>query len=66
MLDPHCQGTYTSTWKVQVVLHNINNLGPSSSVSLMLLTFKLLPLTRLSRSDDVAALQLDRCQYMPG
>ena len=59
---------YTSTWNVQVVLQYIDNLGPSSSLSLRLLTFKLvmlLSLTRPSRSADLVALQLDRRRYMP-
>ena len=59
---------YTSTWNVQVVLRYIDNLGPSSSLSLKLLTFKLvtlLSLTRPSYSADLVALQLDRRQYIP-
>jgi len=52
---------------VQVVLQHMDNLGPTSTLSLKLLTFKLamLSLTRLSRLAELAALQLDRCQYKP-
>ena len=59
---------YTSTWNVQIVLQYIDNLGPSSTLLLKLLTFKLvmlLSLTRPSRSADLTALQLDRRRYMP-
>ena len=59
---------YAATWDVQVVLQCIEGLGPSCSLSLKLLTFKLamlMALTRPSRSADLAALQLDRCRYKP-
>ena len=48
---------------VQVVLQHMDNLGPTSTLSLKLLTFKLakLSLTRLFRLAELAALQLDRC-----
>ena len=59
---------YTSTWDVEVVLHYFEGLGPSSSLSLKLLTFKLvmlMVLTRPSRSADLASLQLDRRRFKP-
>ena len=46
----------------------MDNLGPTSTLLLKPLTFKLvmlLSLTRPSRSADLAALQLDRRQYKP-
>ena len=59
---------YTSTWDVQVVLRYIEDLGPSASLSLKLLTLKLvmlMALTRPSCSADLASLQLDRRHYKP-
>ena len=59
---------YNSIWDVQVVLQYIDQMGASSSLSLKLLTFKLVmlfSLTRPSRSADLAALQLDRRRYKP-
>jgi len=59
---------YTATWDVQVVLQYLEGLRPSTSLSLKLLTFKLvmlLALTRPSRSADLASLCLDRRQYKP-
>ena len=59
---------YAATWNVQVVLQYIEGLGPSGSLSLKLLTFKLvmlMALTRPSRSADLASLQLDRRRYKP-
>ena len=59
---------YTCTWDVQVVLRYFESLGPSTSLSLKLLTFKLvmlMALTRPSRSADLASLQLDRQHYKP-
>ena len=49
---------YTCTWDVQVVLHYFESLGPSMSLSLKLLTFKLvmlMALTRPSCSADLAS-----------
>ena len=54
---------YTCTWDVQVVLRYFESLGPSMSLSLKLLTFKLvmlMALTRPSHLADLASLQLDR------
>ena len=59
---------YTSTWSVETVLHYLESIGPSTSLSLKLLTFKLtmlLALTRPSRSADLASLQLDHRQFNP-
>lgn len=59
---------YTSMRVLQVVLCYIEDLGPSASLSLKLLTFKLvmlMALTRPSCSADLASLQLDRCHYKP-
>jgi len=59
---------YTTTWNVQVVLQYLDGLGPSASLSLKHLTFKLvmlLGLTRPSRSADLASLQLDRRRFKP-
>ena len=59
---------YTSTWNVQVVLQYLEGLGPSNTLPLKQLTFKLtmlMCLTRPSRSADLASLQLDRRQYKP-
>jgi len=59
---------YTGTWNVQVVLDHILLQGDTASLSLKLLTFKLvmlMSLARPSRSADLAALQLDDCQFKP-
>ena len=64
----HSRPRYTSTWNVQVVVQYLDGLGPSDSLSLKQLTFKLvmlLGLTRPSRSADLASLQLDRRRYKP-
>ena len=50
------------------MLRYFETLGPSSSLSLKLLTFKLvmlMALTRPSRSANLASLQLDRRRYKP-
>ena len=50
------------------MLHYFEGLGPSSSLSLKLLTFKLvmlMALTRPSCSADLASLQLDRQHFKP-
>ena len=52
---------YTCTWDVQVVLRYFESLGPSTSLSLKLLTFKLVMLMALTRPSclaDLASLQL--------
>ena len=57
---------YTATWDVGIVLQYLESIGPTTSLSLKLLTFKLvmlLALTRPSRSADLASLQLDRHQF---
>jgi len=59
---------YTATWDVQIVLQYLEGLGPSTTLSLKLLTYKLvmlLALTRPSRSADLASLYLNRRQYKP-
>ena len=59
---------YTATWDVQVVLRYFEGLGPTSSLPLKPLTFKLvmlMALTRPSRSADLATLQVDRRHYKP-
>ena len=53
---------------VQVVLQYLEGLGPSTSLSLKLLTYKLvmlLALTRPSHPADLASLHLTRRQYKP-
>ena len=59
---------YTATWDVRVVLRYLESVGPTTSLPLKLLTFKLvmlLALTRPSRSADLASLQLDHRQFRP-
>ena len=59
---------YTATWKVQTVLQYLESIGPTSSLALKPLTFKLtmlLALTRPSRTVDMASLQLDYQQFCP-
>ena len=59
---------YIGTWNVQVILGHILLWGDTASVSLKLLTVKLvmvMSLARPSRSADLAALQLDNCQFKP-
>lgn len=59
---------YTGTWDVQIVLDNILQWGDTNSLSLKLLTFKLvmlMSLARPSRSSDLASLCIDNYHYMP-
>ena len=59
---------YARTWNVQVVLDHILLWSDTASLSLKLLTFKLvmlMSLAALSHSADLAALQLDNCQFKP-
>ena len=59
---------YTTTWNVQVVLDSILQWGDTTSLSLKLLTYKLvmlMALTRPSRSADLAALSVSKCQFKP-
>jgi len=59
---------YTATWDVQTVLRYLENMGPSSSLSLKYLSFKLtmlLALTRPSHSADLASLQLSHRRFSP-
>jgi len=59
---------YTTTWDVQVVLDCISGWGDTHSLSLKLLTYKLvmlMALARPSRSADLASLVLSRCQFKP-
>ena len=55
---------YTVTWNVQTVLEYIEGMGSTASLSLKQLSHKLcmlLALTTLSRSADLASLQIDKC-----
>ena len=59
---------YTATWNVQTVLQYLEGMGPTPTLSLKFLTFKLvmlLALTRPSRSADLVSLQLDCRQFRP-
>ena len=59
---------YTTTWNVQVVLDCISQWGDTRSLSLKLLTYKLvmlMALTRPSRSADLASLTISKCQFKP-
>ena len=59
---------YSATWDVQVVLDCILQWGDTDSLSLKLLTFKLvmlMSLARPSRSADLASLCIKNCQYKP-
>ena len=59
---------YTDTWNVQVVLDCILQWGDTTSLSLKLLTYKLvmlMSLVRPSRSADLASLCIDHCHYKP-
>ena len=59
---------YTATCTSQTVLCYLENIGPSSSLSLKYLSFKLtmlLALTRPSRSADLASLQLSHRRFSP-
>ena len=59
---------YSSTWNVDTVLRYLKSLGPTSSLSLKSLTYKLvmlLALTRPSRSADLVSLDLDRRRFSP-
>ena len=59
---------YTATWDVQLVLDCILQWGDTSSLSLKLLTFKLvmlMSLARPSRSADLASLCVKSCRYKP-
>ena len=59
---------YSGTWNVQVVLDCMLQWGDTSTLSLKLLTFKLvmlMSLARPSRSADLVSLHLDNCQFKP-
>ena len=59
---------YTSTWDVQVVLDCMLKWGDTASLSLKLLTFKLVMLISLatpSHTADFASLCIDNCCYKP-
>ena len=59
---------YSSTWDVQVVLNCIQQWGNTTSLSLKLLTFKLVMLmclARPSRSAELASLCVDKCYFKP-
>ena len=60
---------YTSTWDVQTVLSYLESLGPSTNLSLKLLSLKtvfLMAITRPSRSIDLAHLDCKRLQSNTG
>ena len=57
---------YTGTWNVQVVLNQMLQSGDTATLSLKLLTDKLvmlMSLARPSRSADLASLHLSNCQF---
>ena len=59
---------YTGTWNVQVVLDCMLQWGDTTSLSLKLLTYKLvmlMSLARPSRSAYLASLCIDNCHYKP-
>jgi len=59
---------YTGTWNVQVVLDCMLQWGDTTSLSLKLLTYKLVMLMSLaspSRSADLASLCIDHSHYKP-
>ena len=59
---------YTRTWNVQVVLNCMQQWVDTTSLSLKLLSFRLvmlLCLARPSRSEDLASLCIDKCQFKP-
>jgi len=59
---------YTATWNIHVILDSILNWGDTASLSLKLLTYKLVMLLALatpSQSADLASLCVDNCQYKP-
>ena len=59
---------YSRTWNVEVVLNCMQQWGDTVSLSLKLLTFKLVMLmclARPSRSADIASLCVDKCQFKP-
>ena len=59
---------YTRTWNVQVVLNCMQQWVDTTSLSLKLLSFKLvmlLCLARPSRSADLASLCIDKYQFKP-
>jgi len=59
---------YSKTWDVQVVLHCMGQWGDTSSLSLKLLTLKLvilMCLTRPSHSANLALLCVDKCYFKP-
>ena len=59
---------YSQTWNVEVVLNCMQQWGDTVSLSLKLLTFKLVKLmclARPSRSADLASLCVDKCQFKP-
>ena len=58
----------TRMWNVQVVLNCMQQWVDTTSLSLKLLSFKLvmlLCLARPSRSADLASLCIDKCQFKP-
>ena len=59
---------YTGTWNEPVVLDCMLQWGDTTSLSLKLLTYKLvmlMSLARPSRSTDLASLCIDHCHYKP-
>ena len=59
---------YSRTWNVEVVLNCMQQWGDTVSLSLKLLTFKLVMLmclARPSQSADLASLCVDKCQFKP-
>jgi len=60
---------YSATQNVQTVLHHIESLGSTTTLSLKLLTQKLvmlMALTRPSQYADLSSLSISRWQYKPG
>ena len=59
---------YSGTRNVQVVVNTMQQRGETDSLSLKLLTLKLvilLSLTRPSQSADLVSMNVDHCQYKP-
>lgn len=59
---------YTSIWNVDTVLRYLKGLGPTESLSLKLLTYKLvmlLALTRPSQSADFVSLDVSMRRFIP-
>jgi len=59
---------YTATWNVQVVLDQMLQWGDTKSLSVKLLSFKLvmlMSLARPSRSADLASLCVNNCHFKP-